>query len=224
MPEVVAVSASALSEGMKKSRFDRRYSLRARLEVFLGTNAFSLTFFLLFIQANVILFCYGVRVELEHSQKPIFRYLIATARAFGMTLNLNCALVLLLACRSLMTWVRQWQVLHLVLPLDFLFPGFHAVLGILIAVAACGHAIFHLAWIVKFKGWSAGLWGISMCVGTGLLLSIAAVCTLAMAIPSLRSKRFKYVYRAHLLGAYLFFPVLIFHGMFRAKPYTYKVR
>lgn len=197
-------------------------SARARVEVFLQSHAFTLTLLALYANANIILFFYGLRGELEHTSTPVMRYLIGIARAFGVTLNLNCALVLVLACRSLITFIRRFQLLHLIIPFDKLFPAFHKIVGYTILVAVLFHVIFHSSWIIFFNGWGTGLWGVTMCVGTGIALIFLLAGISALAVPRWRHSSFKNVHRLHIICALGFFPMLCLHGMWNAIPYTWK--
>lgn len=197
-------------------------TLSAKIENFLCTYAFTVSTLLLYTNANVLMFLWGGYEEFMHTKRPIMRWLIAIARGFGYTLNLNCGLVILLACRTLLTQMRDIKALNIIFPFDKAFPGFHKVVGFSIVLAVIGHAIFHFAWIIKFQGFRWGIWQTNMCVITGILLTMIMAGMSALGFESQRRKHFREIFAFHIWGATLFFPLLILHGQFRAKPYTWK--
>lgn len=124
---------------------------------------------IVYLNVTVILGILGAKDELEHTKVPVMRYVIATARALGMMLNLHCGIVIFFACKHYLTLLRRTK-LYLVFNFDKAFPKWHMIFGILIFIISFLHAFFHLDWIVKWNGWQGGLWGVTMCVVPGALL------------------------------------------------------
>ena len=149
------------------------------------------------------------------------RWYIAVARGFGYVLNLNTALVILLAARLFLTSLRS-SPLHWILPLDKAFPMIHIVVGYVIAISVLFHAGFHMAWICGWNTWERGLWGFTMSAVTGWALFAVFLVMFIMSRPTIRKNYFRAFYITHLVGAFLFFGLLVFHGMYRRKPETYK--
>ena len=149
------------------------------------------------------------------------RYFIGIARGAGYTLNLNTALVILIASRLIFTWLRDTPLSN-ILPLDKAFPKIHIIVGYTIAVTVVIHMGFHLTWIIWFDQWEGGLWNINQSVATGIAITLIFAVMLFFARPSVRKNRFQVFYIVHLVGAFLFFGLLIFHGMYRFDPETYK--
>lgn len=200
----------------------------AQLESFLSTHAFEVLFVTVYALANIFQFLWGAFDEyhypkhVDNNRSTLFKILIATARGAGYTLNLNCALIILLACRLVLTSLRETPM-HNVLPLDRAFPDAHVIVGVMIAIGVVIHVPFHFAWIINFNEWgSLKLWSISMTVAVGLPLFAIFVGMLITALPWFRKNHFHIFYVAHILGASLFFPLLLLHGMYNEVPETYK--
>lgn len=102
-----------------------------------------------------------VHPDSNSASKPCLAGTTCLYALVGYSLNLNAALVILLASRLTFTLIRETP-LNLVIPFDKLFPAFHIYVGYTIAVASVGHAVFHIIWIVRWDGWAPGLWGINM--------------------------------------------------------------
>lgn len=205
-------------------RAHKRFSFSrflAETETFSCANGFPILFLTAYVNANLMMFFWGAREQFKHTKGQKMRWLISIARGFGYTLNLNCALVIVLASRLLFTVIRRTP-LNLVFPFDKTFPAFHMIVGYVIAISVMGHGIFHMVWIAGWKKWSGGLWGISMCVCTGFLLSGILATMVFTSRLSFRKGRFKAFFAVHNAGAFFFFTILIFHGVYNGKPYTYK--
>lgn len=196
----------------------------ARIEASLSTHAITLMFLIIYAISVLMMFLWGLHTELvkEVSVRSLLkRILIGTARGAGYTLNLNCALVILLAARLFLTALRNTPFADF-LPLDIAFPSLHIAVAYVIVASLFIHISFHFSWIIKFSGWQGGLWQANMTVATGIALTLVFLTMLIFARPTMRTKRFKLFYFVHIIGAILFFTLLIFHGMYDGKPETYK--
>lgn len=204
----------------KRAKFKSSHWM-AKSESFLSTNSFIVIFLTLYVLASALMFLWGAREEYLHTKIPAMRWFISIARGFGYVLNLNCGLVILLASRLAMKALRETP-LDLFVPFDKTFPSFHIVVGFVIVASVCGHGIFHLTWIIRWRSWANGLWGVNMCVGTGIVLATILLLMVASSVQSVRKLRFETFYFTHNLGALLFFTLLLLHGVYRGVPYTYK--
>lgn len=204
----------------KRARFRLRQWFSSS-ESFLSANSFIVIFLTLYILVSALMFLWGAREEYLHTKTPVMRWFISIARGFGYVLNLNCGLVILLASRLALTALRDTP-LNLFVPFDKSFPKFHIVIGYVIVSSVCGHGVFHLIWIINWKNWATGLWGVNMCVGTGAALVVVMLLMVASSIQSVRKLHFEIFYFTHNLGAMLFFTLLLLHGVYRGVPYTYK--
>lgn len=197
------------------------HSLHARVESYLSSHAFVFIFLITYVNAVALMFFWGARDEYVHTTTPTMRWFITVARGWGYTLNLNCALVILLASRLTFTLIRETP-LNMIIPFDKSFPAFHIIVGYVILLAAILHGIFHLIWIIGWNRWGAGLWGVNMCVSTGFILLSIFILMVSTSQPKTRSNKFELFYFIHLTGAFLFFVLLLFHGVYNGVPYTYK--
>lgn len=168
------------------------------------------------------MYLWGFRAEFIKEANYDFRWFIGLARGAGYTLNLNTALVLLLASRLFLTLLRDTALAE-VLPLDKAFPLLHIVVAYAIVSGALVHAVFHFVWLGGWNLWGEwGLWSFKMSVLTGCILSAVFITLFIFARPWMRKKYFRYFYLVHLVGATLFFALLVIHGMYNNVPETYK--
>ncbi|CAN8072806.1 unnamed protein product [Agarophyton chilense] len=200
--------------------------LSAAVEAALSTYALLALFLSFYTLTLALMWLWGFHGELKHLPNhfpgPAFRYIIGVARGAGYTLNLNTSLVLLLAARFSFTALRDTP-LAAVLPLDNAFPFLHVVVAYATVVGVVLHATFHFGWLVGWNSWDDwGLWSFNMSVVTGGLLSAVFLAMFILAIPAFRRRHFIAFYRVHLVGATLFYGLLIIHGMYRRRPETYK--
>lgn len=198
----------------------------ARIEATLSTHGFTALFLVIYGLSVALMFLWGFWTEFDspkniENEPLLFRWLIGCARGAGYTLNLNTALVLLLASRLFLTALRD-TALGDVLPLDKSFPVLHIVVAYTILASLFIHVPFHFAWIGNFNRWTPGLWQFNMSVATGVALMLVFGILFVFARPWMRKKHFRVFYIVHLTGAFLFFSLLIFHGMYNGRPETYK--
>lgn len=178
-----------------------------------------------------LMFTWGAYNEFRHIQKTVepehptwtnFKWYIAIARGCGYTLNLNCAIIILLASRLFITFIRETP-LHRILPLDKSFPEAHIIVGYCILVGVAIHVPFHFVWLFTYKQFDEfKLWSFSMSVAMGVPLMLIFLLMFGFALPSVRQKYFRTFYVIHLAGAAAFFALLLLHGMYRKVPETYK--
>nr|QKG86323.1 NAD(P)H oxidase NOX4 [Asparagopsis taxiformis] len=194
----------------------------AKLETYLSTHAFEVLSLAIYSAAVVLQFIWGAHDEFHFQPDDTnLRWYICIARGAGYVLNLTCALVILMAARLLSTKLRETPLQYIV-PLDKAFPKFHVIIGYTIAGALLIHVPFHLTWLTAYDQWAGGLWGFTMSAATGAFLLPIFVVMLITALPFNRRKRFRLFYIVHMIGAFFFFALLIFHGMYRTVPETYK--
>lgn len=193
----------------------------ARLEATLSTHAFLYLTCTLYAFTTTLFILAGFRSEWTKDHNPVMRWFIGLARAAGYALNFNTAVLLLLASRLFHTLLRITPFANL-LPLDHFFPRLHILVAYVIAIALLVHVPAHFVWIIKWNGWAWGLWDINMTVITGILLLIIFLVFIVFSRPSFRTNHFRAFRLIHIIGASLFFPLLILHGMYNKRPETYK--
>lgn len=195
--------------------------LMAKLDSILIGNAFIYLFLFIYVCSVMLMFFWGARDEFKHSRDEPYRWFITIARAFGYTLNLNTMLVILLASRLVFTGLRDTR-LNLLIPFDKTFPAFHIVIGYAVTFAVVFHAGFHIVWVFGWNKWQRGLFQVTMSMATGFALAGVLAFMIVTSLPSIRRKRFVLFYVSHNFGAFVFFLLLLFHGVYNGEPYTYK--
>eukprot|EP00178_Gracilaria_changii_P018724 TRINITY_DN537_c0_g2_i1.p1 TRINITY_DN537_c0_g2~~TRINITY_DN537_c0_g2_i1.p1 ORF type:complete len:854 (-),score=124.85 TRINITY_DN537_c0_g2_i1:245-2806(-) len=218
-PVIVAPPARRPTPAKRVARFF------ASVEANLSTYALLYLFLIFFAAVNLLMFLWGFRGEIVYEPNiqrgPVMRYIIGIARGAGYMLNLDTAFVILLAARLIFTRLRDTLFAN-VLPLDKAFPLLHIIVGYTIAITVIVHASFHFGWLFGYNLWEWGLWSFNMSVITGACLLVVFATMLWFLRPSVRKNHFLLFYRVHVIGATLFFTILIFHGMYRNRPETYK--
>lgn len=193
----------------------------AKAEAYLSTHGFTDLFLVTYFTSVFIAFLFGFCSEFLKPDKDSFRWYIGLARSGGYSLNLNSALVILLASRLFLTAIRDTAFAE-VLPIDKAFPVLHIVIAYTVFFSIIVHVAFHMVWIPGSKDWEWGLWKINMTVITGFILLVVFVVMALFAMPSVRRKNFHLFYKVHMAGSTLFYIFLLLHGMHNAKPETYK--
>ncbi len=201
----------------------------ARIEAYLSTHAFEVLFLTMYSLAMLLLFLWGAYDEFVFTAKYVekkgqeaMKWYLAIARGAGYTLNVNCALTVLLACRLLITTIRDTP-LHRILPLDKCFPAAHIAIGWGILGGVIVHVPLHMTWIIAFDQMDRlAIWSFSMSVLTGFILLPIFVAMFVTALPRFRTKYFHYFYQIHMVGAFLFCFLILVHGVKRKSPETYK--
>ncbi|GAB0489456.1 hypothetical protein MMPV_000675 [Pyropia vietnamensis] len=192
----------------------------SKTEAVLSDRGFRLTFLALYVCVNVLLFSDGAVHEFpRHSDYR--RWTTGIARGAGATLNLNSALVVLLAARSFITFLRETP-LNLILEFDKAMPVFHAAVGTLVVVGGAVHAGFHWVAYAISSPWSGGLAGYTSLFVSGMLLVILLAVIRLTSMASVRMANFELFHAVHIGGMCLFYILLIVHGFHYGTPRTWK--
>lgn len=192
----------------------------SKTEAVLSDRGFRLTFLALYVCVNVLLFSDGAVQEFPRHD-DYRRWTTSIARGAGATLNLNSALVVLLAARSFITFLRETP-LNLILEFDKAMPVFHAAVGTLVIVGGAVHAIFHWVAYAISSPWSGGLAGFSSLFVSGMLLVILLAVIRLTSMASVRMANFELFHAVHIGGMCLFYILLIVHGFHYGTPRTWK--
>lgn len=140
------------------------------------------------------------------------------ARAGGAILNLNSALVILVAAKTLMTYLRRTP-LNMIVPFDKAMPSFHIIIGNMLVIGTVLHVVFQGANYYKFNllkskpSNRSGLndYRVLLITGTMLLCIIAAMRITSMTL--VRRKNYEVFWTVHTVGIALYFLVLVLHGI-----------
>lgn len=186
----------------------------------LSTHGCLYTFSFLYAVTNVLVFLQGAYHEAGRHE-DFQRYATAMARGAGGLINLNSAIVLLLASRSALGFLRATP-LHLVLPIDKAMPEMHRVVGSIILLASIVHVVHHIPVYAKKDVWSPGLSGFTSLFITGLLLSGSMLIIYFVARPTVLHESYELFHRTHIGGAVVYYALLVIHGNHRSSPSTWK--
>lgn len=209
---------------MKNAAKPQKRNIFTRIEPILQHEGFAYTFSLIYILANVVFFLIGAAPQWRRVSfdSPFMKIVQATARGAGSVLNLNSALVILVASKIFMSAMRRTP-LNMVVPFDKAMPQFHAYIGTTIAIATFLHAVPHLINYAVNNLNKTGIHGHASLAISGCILCIVIG---VMRLTSTRTIRLVISYETwyiiHISGFVLFFALLILHGSHYGSFSTYK--
>jgi hypothetical protein len=190
------------------------------VESFLLTNGITYTVFALYCLGNVLLFVNAAQDE--YGRHSDFQRISTTvARGCGAVLNVNFAAVLLIASRSLVSFLRETP-LTLLVSFDSLMPGVHSILGTLILVCGACHTLAHWVTYIIKNPWAVGYGGKTFLFVTGVLLCVATATIRVSAWASVRRKHHEVFRRLHVGGSVATYALLCVHGLHHGSPSTWK--
>lgn len=189
-------------------------------ESVLSTNGFAYTFTGLYIVTNMLLFLREAVSESELHQ-DFQKYITAVSRGCGATINFNMAVVILLASRSGLSFLRETPI-NMVLPLDKAMPDFHRVVGILIVFAGVLHAATHWVTYIIKKPWTGGYDESTSLFVSGMILLILLISIRVVARTSVYQSNYEAFYRVHVGGGVAIIITLVIHGLHYGVPHSWK--
>eukprot|EP00737_Agarophyton_chilense_P002474 gb/GEZJ01002825.1/.p1 GENE.gb/GEZJ01002825.1/~~gb/GEZJ01002825.1/.p1 ORF type:complete len:1060 (-),score=150.15 gb/GEZJ01002825.1/:639-3818(-) len=185
----------------------------ARVEPALQHDGFQLTFIFLYVLVNIICFFAGAAPSWRLSAKDPFheQAAYAVARGGGALLNLNSALIIFVASRSLMTFLRG-TILNMIVPFDKAMPAFHSLVGNGLTFATILHVLGHIVRYSSQREFTFGFYGTISLAITGSFLTVIMLSMKFTALKRVRRRTFETFYWVHSIGCVLFFVLLIVHG------------
>lgn len=192
----------------------------SKTESFLSTFGFLYTFLGLYGVTNILLFLHAAVNEAERHQ-DFQKYVTAISRACGAIINFNMAVVLLVASRSVIGFLRETP-LTLVLPIDKAMPDFHRTNGLILVGAAVLHTITHCVTYFIKQPWSSGYNGFTSLFITGTILLILILAIRISARASVYKSNYEAFHRIHIGGAVISYITLVIHGLHQGQPSTWK--
>jgi NAD(P)H-flavin reductase len=190
------------------------------IESFLLANGVMYTVVLVYIVGNLLLFLHSADKEYAR-HKDFQRYTTSIARGCGAILNFNLAVVLLSASRSLVAFLRETP-LAIILPIDALMPGAHAIIGSIIVIAGAIHTVAHLVTFALKRPWSSGYSGYTSLFVTGIGICITFVIVRLSALNMFRRQRYEMFRSCHVGGGAVAYILLCIHGLHLGVPSTWK--
>ena len=149
-------------------------------------------------------------------------YWIIPAKAFGLLLDLNCALILLPVCRTLIRWLYEQstkdqaattRILRAALalvPIDF-HLHFHRLIGVVILLASVGHTFAHFVNFALRPDLTITILGGAWALISGGFLVLIMLLLYSSTFRRIRLAKFELFFEAHHLFVF-FFVLLLVHG------------
>lgn len=189
-------------------------------ESVLSTHGYLYTFGFLYIVTNILIF---LRQAFEEASfhTNYRRYVTSISRGSGAVINLNAAIVLLLASRSLLGLLRTTP-LNMVLPIDKAMPDMHRLVGIVLLLAALLHSGTQITFYFISNPWSPGFTGFTSLFITGFLLLGAIFTIRLVARPTVLHASYELFYYTHVGGSIVLYGLLTAHGLHRGELNTWK--
>lgn len=189
-------------------------------ESFLSIFGFCYTFVTLYLVANILLFLNAALYE-ARLHNDFQKYVTAISRGCGATINLNMAVVLVVASRSLIGFLRETP-LNMILPIDKAMPEFHRLVGKLLLTAGFVHSITHVATYIIKKPWSGGFSGATSLFISGIILLTLITAIRLVASPKFYQANYELFYRIHVGGGILALIAIVLHGLHYGSSRTWK--
>lgn len=176
------------------------------------------TFIIIFVLLNFVVFfitaapAWRKVKNMDQFKNDIFlRLFVAIARGGGAMLNLNSALIILVASRTLMTFLRQ-TALNLYVPFDKAMPAFHSLVGNFLVFSCFLHVLGHIVRYSKIPLTRTGLFSdVSLGITGGILTLILVGMRITSAL-RVRQKSFETFSLVHYSGFIVYFVLLYLHG------------
>jgi len=181
-------------------------------------DALYYTLCLTIIVVNISLFCYGLWFQIHAPVLGISDYLLPIGRGFGLTLELNCALILIPMCHHWMTLLRRWSFFALIVPFSYLH-SIHIFISRLIGLGVLVHGGLQIAHFISAsiiaspqKVWGPSIRGGISVFTTGVLCTIVLAVMIFFAVKKIRSRlRYEVFFFSHHLYV-IFYALLLLHG------------
>lgn len=201
----------------------------ARVEPGLQASGFVATFVFLYLLVNATAFFYGAAPEWDAARaadKPLHQRLAAcAARGSGALLNVNSGLVVLVAARRVVTYMRS-TMLNMVVPFDKAMPAFHSLVGQVLVVSAVAHVAGHSVnyAVANFAKEIPrnGFHGYRSLLATGLVLTAVLAAVRVTVMPRIRRRKFELFYYTHVAAFVLYYGFIIIHGAHKGSLSTWR--
>lgn len=193
-------------------------TLDAKLQVYSPKYTFLLSYFF----TNCVLFFFpAVDEYLNWPEHGFLSIVICVGRGFGRVLNLNVALLFILASRKTLGFLRN-TVVGTILPIDEAMPELHSFIAYACFAAATIHGVCHCIASTGMNLWAPGFGKNTWCIVSGYVIFSLYGLIVATSMAYMRRRRFEVFLHVHMFGSLLFIPIICLHGFYNAKPYSYK--
>ena len=207
-----------------------------RIEAFFYNHGMEIALGVLYLAINILVACHGAyqftAIGGWTTDDDLLRVTLPIARGGGRLVTLNCAIVLLTACKYLWTCVRMHVVpfLPIGFPIDNIMPKYHKVVARMAIVGGCvvhtlpqiaNYATRSIAIEEPFRGWTFGNgFATKQLLWTGTLLAIIFSTFFLTTLQSFRrtTTGFRWFWFFHVGGIAAAYPLLLLHGTYRGHP------
>ena len=208
-----------------------------RIEAFFYNQGMEIALSVLYLSVNLLVGGHGAYQFTAAggwtTDNAILRVTLPIARAGGRLVTLNCALLLLTACKYLWTLVRTYitPVVPIGFPIDHIMPKYHRVVALTIIFSGC--IVHTLPQIVNYASRSITIeqegmriWTFGDGFATKQLLLTGTALAIIFSIfylTTLQSFRktaagFRWFWTFHMCGIATAYPLLLIHGTCRGHP------
>lgn len=209
----------ALGRSATRAYVSKKFTL---LEKHLQRRGIMYMFLVIYAQLNgVCALLAGVPAWRMSSDASTFlRLAFTVARGTGAVIDLNSAILIIVASRKLFTFLRESR-LGVFVPFDHIMPNFHALVGDIILAAALLHTACHIFRFSYLKLSNPGIFGDTSLVISGTILLGILVLVRLSSLPKFRRRWFENFQWFHQVGFSLFYAVLLLHGCHYGKPVSW---
>jgi len=207
-----------------------------RMEAYFYNHGMEIALYVLFVSLQLLAGFYGAYQFTEmggySTDDPILKITLPIARAGGRLVTLNCAILLLTACKYCWTLCRTYiaPIIPIGFPIDNVMPVYHRTVALWIIVF--GLMVHTLPQIVnystkaivlepQFRMWTFGNgFATTQLLITGTLLAIIFSTFYVTTLPIFRKTAagFRWFWFFHMGGVATAYPLLLLHGTCKGHP------
>lgn len=208
-----------------------------RIEAFFYNHGMEIAMGVLYVSINILVAAHAAYQFTElggwQTNDDILRVTLPIARAGGRLVTLNCALLLLTACKYLWTWVRTYvaPVLPIGFPIDNIMPKYHRYVALTVIVSGCiihtfPQMVNYATRAIKMDHDGMKIWTFGDGFATKQLLLTGTLLTIIFStffVTTLKCFRktatgFRWFWFFHMGGIATAYPLLLIHGTCRGHP------
>ena len=208
-----------------------------RIEAFFYNHGTEIALGVLFLSLNVLMAAHGAYQFSEvggwTAPNKVLAVTLPIARAGGRLVTLNCALLLLTACKYIWTLIRTYvaPVVPIGFPIDDVMPKYHRYVALTIIFSGC--IIHTLPQIVNYSTRAITmdhegmrLWTFGdgfatkqlLLTGTLLVIIFSTFFFTTLQVFRKTAAGFRWFWTFHITGIATAYPLLIIHGTCRGHP------
>eukprot|EP00039_Didymoeca_costata_P030659 m.30770 g.30770 ORF g.30770 m.30770 type:complete len:736 (-) comp8237_c0_seq1:27-2234(-) len=218
----------------QRMHHEREPSIWTQADVYFHNNGAAVFLMVVLLSILIISVSYGVRAVDGHGEAG--QGTINTiGRGCGRYVTIGSAVLLITGARTFWMKLRSFAVLHRILPFNYIMPFAHKYIAWSVALAGIIHAIGQTINFIRGDASSPnlqpGLWNnknnymerptIQLLV-TGIMLTMAWLAIVLTARKKVRARAYRVFWLTHLTGYSTIYILLIFHGTYVGKPFSWK--